>query len=375
MLTSSPERRRHRPRAFTLIELLVVIAIIAILIALLLPAVQQAREAARRTQCRNNLKQIGLAFHNYESTFGRFAPAIICVSGAGGFDIGEGVDNQPTSDANIHSWTEMILPFLDQAPLYNTINFSVIQGFGSATGGAPPNYTTGTAVTYNGSQNFAAIQSAVIVPYICPSTPHTSNTVTPYLDDWLVASYTTPLYHAGSVLDYTGFAPGGNMNDNNGALGDFSGGAVLDIESGNGGPWSTGVKIAQIVDGTSNTLILGEHAAPGAKEWIMGKSFGNRSDEDVGLMAPAWSDWQWSVGHFLRGKVPGTATNANGHPSAADGDCVINCYNKWNFYSFHVGGAHFLMADGAVRFISQNTDRFTVNRIYHIADGTAVGEF
>lgn len=379
MLKSLSRKSQHRQRGFTLIELLVVIAIIAILIALLLPAVQQAREAARRTQCRNNLKQIGLAFHNYESTFGRFPGALYMVSGASGINIGEGPVGA-AGDGNFHTWTELILPFLDQAPLYNTINFSIVMGFGDATGTTPPpNYSSGTATAYNASQNFAAITGAAVMPYICPSTPHQSNFVTPYVDDWLTASYTTPLYHAGSVLDYTGFAPGGNMNDNNGALGNFQSVAILDIETTATNPsrsQSAGVKIAQITDGTSNTLIVGEHTAPGGKEWILGKSYGNRSDEDVGLMGPAWSDWQWASGHFMRGRTPASTVDANGHPTGiSDGDCVINCFNKWNLYSFHVGGAHILLADGTVRFVSQNIDRYTFNRLYHVADGTPVGEF
>src|SRR5262244_2629126 len=95
-------------RGFTLIELLVVIAIIAILIALLLPAVQQAREAARRTQCRNNLKQLSLALHNYESSQTRLPPGNFGGMGAG----------KPCSDDDGISWHYTILPYIEQAPLY-----------------------------------------------------------------------------------------------------------------------------------------------------------------------------------------------------------------------------------------------------------------
>ncbi len=108
-----PSVRCPHRRGFTLIELLVVIAIIAILIALLLPAVQQAREAARRTQCRNNLKQIGLALHNYESAHGVFPPGVLG-------------DNGSTAAAQkLHTWMTLTLPFLDQAPLYQQYNFDV----------------------------------------------------------------------------------------------------------------------------------------------------------------------------------------------------------------------------------------------------------
>jgi len=104
----------RRTRGFTLIELLVVIAIIAILIALLLPAVQQAREAARRTQCRNNLKQLGLAIHNYESTHSRLPPTYVAVHNSilpGWLGVGG-----PQDDANLHVYAEYLLPFLEQTP-------------------------------------------------------------------------------------------------------------------------------------------------------------------------------------------------------------------------------------------------------------------
>src|SRR5262245_10604170 len=114
----------NRRKGFTLIELLVVIAIIAILIALLLPAVQQAREAARRTQCRNHLKQIGLALHNYESTHLLFPPS--CINNPFSTGTIDGItfpDNEMTATTGF-GWGAMLLPYLDQAPLYNQFNFN-----------------------------------------------------------------------------------------------------------------------------------------------------------------------------------------------------------------------------------------------------------
>src|SRR5690606_34916980 len=152
MVSKSRQNRLQGSRGFTLIELLVVIAIIAILIALLLPAVQQAREAARRTQCKNNLKQIGLAFHNYHDVFGRFASAFSANAGAGTFDIGEGPGPRTDgeADSNIHSWPERILPYLDQTPVYDGIDFNVCMGAGDAGNTLPPTNIVGGGTYPNG---------------------------------------------------------------------------------------------------------------------------------------------------------------------------------------------------------------------------------
>ena len=140
--------KRHLSRGFTLIELLVVIAIIAILIALLLPAVQQAREAARRTQCRNNLKQIGLALHNYHDTFRLFPPGVIR-------------DGQNNSEA--WGWTVFILPFLEQANLYNQLDPDTYR-LRDLLAGLNPTYPAPTA-------NAAILQNPLSV-FICPSDPN-----------------------------------------------------------------------------------------------------------------------------------------------------------------------------------------------------------
>jgi len=375
MLTSSHGKNVQRQRAFTLIELLVVIAIIAVLIALLLPAVQQAREAARRSQCKNNLKQIGLAFHNYESTFGIFPGALYCVATDGGssnFGIGEG-PQVPTPagdsqvDSNIHTWTEMILPFIDQTPLYNQINFSVPMGFSSATGGNPPNYAKGGS--FSTSQNFAVLSGSVIPAYICPTTPRGSNVVTPYLDDWLTKEYSLNTYYVGGALDYASLWPRGGTNGMNG----MPSPGILDINSFSGRA-GAGVKISQITDGTSNTLICGEKSAPNSSEWSMGKRIGNLTDEAVGSMGDSWMDWQHTAGANWRSIAPG-ANNAANSNAYGTGNCVINCNNFWNFYSFHTGGAHFVFGDGTVRFVSQNVDVQTAKKLYAYADGLVVGEF
>ena len=148
-------------KAFTLIELLVVIAIIAILIALLLPAVQQARAAAQRTQCRNNLKQIGLAIHNYHDVFGGFPLPYTGISSFNDL----GADPDDAWRWNYHSWTEFILPYMDQANIYNQINFNEANFSGS----------TNPYPGFSNSNN-AAVVSTVVQAFICPSSPRDGTT-------------------------------------------------------------------------------------------------------------------------------------------------------------------------------------------------------
>jgi len=365
------KKLQGRQRAFTLIELLVVIAIIAILISLLLPAVQQARQAARRTECRNNLKQIGLAFHNYHDVFDRFPSAFSANAGATIFNLGEGPGPRTDAqlDSNIHTWSERILPYLDQANVYSGINFNAPMGSGDATETSAPSRidTAGNVAADTTGQHAAATLTAVIPAYICPSAPHTSNQVEAYLDDWVGYGYSMTIYYHAGVLDYTPLADwlGGDLNGGEG---------ILDFEHGTGGIGSDGIRIAAITDGTSNTFILGEHSAPGSQEWYDGKGQEDLSDEQFGLMGPSWNDWQWTCGHFWRDLGPGSCNSdyASCPGGRVGGDGLININNKWSYFSFHVGGAHFVLADGSVQFFSENMDKTTLINIHSAQDGAVV---
>jgi type II secretory pathway pseudopilin PulG len=354
--------------------LLVVIAIIAILIALLLPAVQSAREAARRTQCRNNLKQLGLAFHTYHDAFLRFPAAFTANAGSSMFDIGEGPGprTDTVANSNIHTWVERILPYIDQKAVYDGIQFRTCMGsagnpnLGNAVPPLIADNWGSAAYTYPHQQTTL---TAGIPAFVCPSAPHNGPKVQPYVDDWLLDGYSVSIYYGAGMLDYTPLADW-LSSDLNGGQG------ILDIEHDPGQLGSDGIKIGQIIDGTSNTFILGEHQAPDSQEWVLGNALSPLSDEQAGLMGPSWNDWQWSCGHFWRGLAPGAcngdyvAACPSGRPG---GNCLINCNNKWNYYSFHAGGAFFLFADGSVHFLNENLDRNTLVNLHGLQDGAVLG--
>jgi prepilin-type N-terminal cleavage/methylation domain-containing protein len=337
----------HTRRGFTLIELLVVIAIIAVLVALLLPAVQQAREAARRTQCKNNLKQIGLAFHNYHEALNTFPYAYLLT--------GPGLNGLPANtplDAN--SWGLMLLPYLDQAPLYNQFNC-----------GIPP---INEAVAFGDPAAVIASNIAVISTRLpvfgCPTTP---GGITIY-----AASVPSPL--GGNA---TWMAAQSDYTSTSGVFRNFAGIAYANFPGGPSGNRDGALApdskcpIQNITDGTSNTWLVGERTG-GSTIFFRG-----------GMIAPApfqafgpSNGGGW--GDFLNGENWLDGANYDGSYNPNGGPCGMNCNNlrsNGSYYSFHVGGCQFLLCDGSVRFISENINQFTEAALITRAKGEIPGQF
>lgn len=336
---------RSRSRfGFTLIELLVVIAIIAVLIALLLPAIQQAREAARRGQCQNNLKQIGIAIHAYAETHTTFLPLAV----AGSVMAGDASIGTPGNKSNWNSWgiLPQLLPYMDQIQVYDNINFTM----GTSTSSClPPN---STAVLTR------------IAPFLCPSDPRDWNTTSgkEFPGNNYVAC-------TGDSLRYT--------------LNDLQSSGVFVGPTGTGG---RGIKLGQIIDGTANTI--------GYSERLMGNRDPLRRHGSVvvrSAVAPT-GDYRISIDTpgikaYIQQIVtlqpaPGTATTAQVHvhsgrywhvgqytysffntvmtPNAAEPDGLIggcgefDCHGTFTARSNHTGGVNALMMDGTVRNATNN---------------------
>ncbi len=283
-------------QGFTLIELLVVIAIIAILAALLLPAVQQAREAARRTQCRNNLKQLGLALHNYHDSHSQFPPANIRAPENGG-EFGNGF-----------AWGAFLLPNLEQTAIYNKLNFQI--------------------GVFEG-QNKTLIQSLPGLPsVICPTDAQRNRTISVYLGatpantNEMTSVPSTSYFGSGGAFQWAGESS--NSNEANGFF-----------RSQPGSP----VTITSIRDGTSNTIAIGERSARLRAD---GSFLGMQHETQTpNAIPPANNDAVNNVHWYL--------TYGLYHPVAGlvIGDTV-------RVSSDHTGGVHVLIADGSVRFISEN---------------------
>lgn len=322
--------RVRRLNGFTLIELLVVIAIIAVLIALLLPAVQQAREAARRSQCKNNLKQLGLALHNYHDTFGRFPGASYC-----------GVLNTSTI-AHCHTWVEVLFPYFDQAPLYNKINFSNANHL-DVNPGVLNNWTN--------------------AGLMCPSDPDSGlypNSreagYTPGTGNSLGANYVPsagPIHM--NICAIAALTPNTNCLSTGGAREGVAAPGMF-----NGGYVSYSMK--DCTDGTSNTFLIGE-TLPLYSTFHMYFA----SHMHIGSENPP-------PNYHKTFSACNTVTFTKDQLRTARQNPT--CYaNMGGFMSQHVGGLHMCLTDGSVRFVSENINYNTWTFLGTKDDGQVVGDF
>jgi prepilin-type N-terminal cleavage/methylation domain-containing protein/prepilin-type processing-associated H-X9-DG protein len=300
-------------RGFTLIELLVVIAIIAILIGLLLPAVQKVRDAAARITCTNNLKQIGLALHSYHDVNGAFPQGIRDYYGG------------PTGpdDYTYLSWMGRILPYIEQTPLWNNSQAAYAQ---QRVGSTPANYPYVDNPFANPPH---AALSTVIPTYKCPSDSRQYQSA--LSEGYLVA-----------FCGYVGVS-GVNLRTRDGIL-----------------YHNSKVKMADVVDGTSNTLLAGERP-PGATLdfgwWYCGAGQWDFSPPGGGSVQNSGScDVVLGVAEINLQSVGIAALNACpvGPYSFTDGKLINPC-DQFHFWSMHSGGSNFLLGDGSVRFLTYSS--------------------
>ena len=328
-------------RGFTLIELLVVIAIIAVLIALLLPAVQQAREAARRSQCQNNLKQIGLALHNYHDVFNKLPPNSIAGAPPATLNTTYNELNQDVDGA--WSWAQMILPQLEQGGLYDALGV----GKTNSVPRNPANMTNINDYTTANANTPERLLTTKLAVYNCPS------------------------------------SPGGDVNKYQRNMGMLTYAMTNRISQQMIAPLRPKVVgLKDVTDGTSNTFMAGEKVPRESPflaigtVWGASKTCGNR----ISIIAD-----------FCPMNTPFMGTH----------DAATNCYVEtaqgasWATRAAaaggHTGGAQFLMCDGSVRFVSENiqadpvwTDAFgstTINEnylwqnLFRLSDGNTITEF
>lgn len=353
-------RASQRKWGFTLIELLVVIAIIAVLIALLLPAVQQAREAARRSQCKNNMKQIGLALHNYLETFNVFP------YGRGGTGHADGGSANWTNTNNDRaSGFVGLLPYLDQSPLYNTI--ASPQTYGgtafAAFGPAPP---SGSSTSGNATRLKYTPFQAKISSLVCPSALPLGATVyggpTNYAFCWgdritgISAGESDPLTQRPLTRDnLRGFVSFQKCRP-----------------------------ISWITDGTSNTIAMGEIATGPSDDGYFGGvalgisvtnspitclAQGNRSTGTLtSSTSKAVRGNGWAEGAFAY-----TGFNTILPPNSPACTSTSNDYSDAvaSTSSYHTGGANILMADGAVRFVSENINTGNLSSSGNVKGGAS----
>ena len=307
---------RKTRRGFSLVELLVVIAIIGVLIALLLPAVQQAREAARRTQCQNNLKQLGIAIHSYHDAHNCFPPGFM----GDPDDFCSTLNPQRTG----WGWGAFILPFVDGSNFYNQLDVNRTQTVCSIPEGPQADPTIGSA----------DLQDTVLPVYVCPSAADPDNN--------------------------HGREEGGHAKSN------YAGVAGMDWD----GVDEMGLK-SVFVDGTQFVSKMGETTDGTSNTLMVGERFRRDADENLKLQTPPL---EYNGAYWL-GVAPDTrAAQCVGRLGLAGTPWSVMSINGESINAFasrHEGGAHFLVSDGSVRFFSENADQDTMSRLGTMNDGTA----
>jgi prepilin-type N-terminal cleavage/methylation domain-containing protein len=347
---------------FTLIELLVVIAIIAVLVSLLLPAVQQAREAARRSQCKNNLKQLGLAVHNFEGTYG-YLPSSL---------------RPPVAGTVRFSVLTALLPSLDQSNIYNQYNQSI-------------NWSVGTNIP---------LSQTVIPSFTCPSDPLAGaldgipDVPASWAQDTAAASAYSPIYGISPLIYSSGLTTLTQPSLYSDPATVFAGSPVkyvaglfpknATIDPTTGLATRQGKKFRDVTDGLSNTLAIAESAGRPAV-FRRGRQFGSLPGNRVN--AGGWSRPASDImiygekpdGTDLLGTTSINATNGydigNQPYPITTAPYTFGVNGTSSPYSFHSGGAHFTLGDGSVRFINDSINFNTFLSLTTPAGGEVVGEY
>ena len=333
----------RKRKGFTLIELLVVIAIIAILVALLLPAVQQAREAARRTQCKNNLKQLGLAFHNYHDVHRTFPPGWINDHSLARNVAGNNVNAHHGNNENDAqwAWSVFLMPFIDQAPAFNTLGVNNQRADAAVE----------TALTTPGGA-IGLVLTSPMAAFRCPSdtAPDVNSEAARVVDGTMTdgLSVTTSNYVASNRGQLGGGTGVTNRRSEVNTLGMFYG--------------DSKIRVRDVTDGTSNTLMAGERA------WRYQGGSGFIQANAALLFVAGGETSSQCVGDEC-GFADAIATTGQGINIDA-ADVAQGSYN-----SLHTGGAQFVLADGAVRFISENVDLDILANLGNPNDGNVIGEY
>ncbi len=341
--------RKVSRAGFTLVELLVVITIIGILIALLLPAVQAAREAARRAQCTNNLKQLGLGLHNHYEAYQRFPPG--AASDSKPFGIGSGGYGS--------SWMVRILAYIEHQDLYEQWQFKTNSGVFNAN-------------------NMTAINNLIVSAYACPSSPMKTQWCP---QSGAVTSTGTPatnrmaVHYMGISGAISGLIPGftdtsRQVQVNRSGLVGFGG---LMIVNGQ-------LRFADLTDGSSNVMAISEDgdylvSVNGTKnDWRACMGWGWAIGANSTATPPAFSgDAVWNLS-TVRYPINKKTDWVNGGSCSTLGVCG-DCPNNVPINSAHPGGANILLGDGAVRFVSQTVPLDVIARLATRDDGQPVDSF